>query len=110
MQLRGDSIRISLACNWKLDLLDLIEKDENIRRNVYDFYGTHDMSFTGSGRPFFLMAKRGKSEIRDQRERRWEDEKVRSWEKIRDYKSGLMPETELKENRRIMNKQFRILK
>ncbi len=61
--MRGDSIRISLACNWKLDLLNLIEKDVNIRKNVYDFYGTHDMSFTGSGRPFFLMAKRGKSEI-----------------------------------------------
>jgi len=61
--LRGDFIRISLACNWKLDLLNLIEKDVNVRKNVYDFYGTHDMSFTGSGRPFFLMAKRGKSEI-----------------------------------------------
>ena len=31
--------------------------------NVHDLFGTYDMSFTGSGRPFFLMAKRGKSEI-----------------------------------------------
>ena len=37
MQLRGDSIRISLACNWKLDLLNLIENDVNVRENVYDF-------------------------------------------------------------------------
>ena len=56
-------MRISVACNWKLDLLDLIEKDENIKENVHDFYGTHDMSFTGSGRPFFLMAKRNKTEM-----------------------------------------------
>lgn len=56
-------MRISLACNWKLDLLDLIENDLKARNSIYDFYGTHDMSFTGSGRPFFLMAKRGKSEI-----------------------------------------------
>ena len=44
-------------------MLNLIENDVNVRKTVYDFYGTHDMSFTGSGRPFFLMAKRGKSEI-----------------------------------------------
>ncbi|MBY9011970.1 MAG: U32 family peptidase [Candidatus Lokiarchaeota archaeon] len=43
--------------------MNLLENDVNVRKNVYDFYGTHDMSFTGSGRPFFLMAKRGKSEI-----------------------------------------------
>ena len=65
MQLRGDSIRISLPCNWKLDLFNLIENDANVKENVYDFYGTSDMSFTGSGRPFFLMAKRGKSEIEE---------------------------------------------
>ena len=46
-----------------MDLLTLIENDEHLRKTVYDFYGTHDMSFTGSGRPFFLMAKRDKSEI-----------------------------------------------
>jgi collagenase-like PrtC family protease len=56
-------MRISLACNWKLDLLNLIENDLKVRKNIYDLYGTHDMGFTGSGRPFFLMAKRGKSEI-----------------------------------------------
>jgi collagenase-like PrtC family protease len=43
--------------------LNLLENDANVRKNVFDFYGTYDMSFTGSGRPFFLMAKRGKSEI-----------------------------------------------
>jgi len=56
-------MRISLACNWKLDLLNLIENDSKLRTDVYDLYGTSDMSFTGSGRPFFLMAKRDKSEI-----------------------------------------------
>ncbi len=56
-------MRISLACNWKLDLLNQIENDVNIRKDVHDFFGTYDMSFTGSGRPFFLMAKRTKSEV-----------------------------------------------
>ena len=44
-------------------MLNLIENDVDLLRDVYDFYGTYDMSFTGSGRPFFLMAKREKSEI-----------------------------------------------
>lgn len=56
-------MRISLACNWKLDLLNQIANDEKLKKDVYDFYGTYDMNFTGSGRPFFLMAKRSKSEI-----------------------------------------------
>ncbi|MBN1801603.1 MAG: hypothetical protein JW891_08875 [Candidatus Lokiarchaeota archaeon] len=52
-----------MACNWKLDLLDLIEQDSNLKNVVNDFYGTPDMNFTGSGRPFFLMAKRNRNEI-----------------------------------------------
>ena len=56
-------MRISLACNWKLDLLTLIENDNHLMKTINDFYGASDMSFTGSGRPFFLMAKRDKPEI-----------------------------------------------
>jgi len=56
-------LRISLACNWKLDLLTLIENDNHLMKTINDFYGASDMSFTGSGRPFFLMAKRDKDEI-----------------------------------------------
>ena len=56
-------MRISLACNWKFDLLDHIENEPSLQQNVYDLYGTRDLSFTGSGRPFFLMPKKEKSEI-----------------------------------------------
>jgi collagenase-like PrtC family protease len=56
-------MRISLACNWKNDLLDLIEQDPDLLSTVFDLYGTFDLSFTGSGRPFFLMSQRKKSEI-----------------------------------------------
>ncbi|MFW9864606.1 MAG: U32 family peptidase [Candidatus Thorarchaeota archaeon] len=58
-------MRISLACNWKLDLLNQIEGNSSLNRNVYDLYGTYDLSFTGSGRPFLLMPKKTKSEIRN---------------------------------------------
>ncbi|TFF98218.1 MAG: hypothetical protein EU541_07095, partial [Promethearchaeota archaeon] len=58
-------MRISLACNWKNSLLDLLEEDQNLLNSVFDLYGTFDVSFTGSGRPFFLMEKRNKSEIED---------------------------------------------
>ncbi len=50
-------MRISLACNWSYDLIDLIEEHPEIRKNVSDFYGTWDFSFTGSGRPFFIIPK-----------------------------------------------------
>lgn len=46
-----------------MDLLHLIEQDPLLKNTVFDLYGTFDMSFTGSGRPFFLMSKREKSEI-----------------------------------------------
>ncbi|MFX0103726.1 MAG: U32 family peptidase [Candidatus Hodarchaeota archaeon] len=56
-------MRISLACNWKHNLLDQIEAHPEIKNTVHDLYGAYDMTFTGSGRPFFLMAKREKDEI-----------------------------------------------
>ena len=56
-------MRISLACNWKLDLLNHIENELPLNRYLHDLYGTHDLSFTGSGRPFLLMPKKEKSEI-----------------------------------------------
>ncbi len=58
-------MRISLACNWKMDLLNKIGEEPGLIEKVHDLYGTSDLSFTGSGRPFFLMAKRQKSEIED---------------------------------------------
>lgn len=58
-------MRISLACNWKLDMLRMIEDDPLIKSNVYDLYGTHDMGFTGSGRPFFLLPKMQKENIEE---------------------------------------------
>jgi collagenase-like PrtC family protease len=62
---RGDLMRISLACNWKLDLLNCIANKLDLRESVYDLYGTHDFSFTGSGRPFFLMPKKTNSEVEE---------------------------------------------
>ncbi len=56
-------MRISLACNWKLDLLDHIENESSLKQNLYDLYGARDLSFTGSGRPFLLMPKKEKVEI-----------------------------------------------
>lgn len=56
-------MRISLACNWKMDILNLIENEPPLKRVVYDLYGTRDLSFTGSGRPFFLMPKKQTEEI-----------------------------------------------
>jgi len=56
-------MRISLACNWKLDLLDLIENDPILKQNVYDLYGTYDLSFTGTGRPFMIMPRKSKLEV-----------------------------------------------
>jgi collagenase-like PrtC family protease/putative sterol carrier protein len=56
-------MRISLACNWKESLLNVLEQDSDLLDTVFDLYGTFDVSFTGSGRPFFLMSKRDKSEI-----------------------------------------------
>ncbi len=56
-------MRISLGCNWKFDLLNHIEKESLLQKSVYDLYGTYDLSFTGSGRPFFLMPKKSKSEV-----------------------------------------------
>lgn len=50
-------MRISLACNWSYDTLDLIVAHPDIRNTVSDFYGTWDFSFTGSGRPFFIIPK-----------------------------------------------------
>ncbi|MFX1446400.1 MAG: U32 family peptidase, partial [Promethearchaeota archaeon] len=58
-----DFMRISLACNWKLDLLNHIQNETILSRSVHDLYGTTDLSFTGSGRPFLLMPKREKSDI-----------------------------------------------
>ncbi|MEJ2293554.1 MAG: hypothetical protein P8Y23_02160, partial [Candidatus Lokiarchaeota archaeon] len=58
-------MRISLACNWELSLLKSIEKDLEVRKNVYDRYGTYDMNFTGSGRPCLLMPKKQKEEVED---------------------------------------------
>ncbi|TXT67424.1 MAG: hypothetical protein BAJALOKI1v1_100037 [Promethearchaeota archaeon] len=54
----NNSLRISVPCNWKNDLLDQIEQNEHLRRVVHDFYGTKDLSFTGSGRPFFIMVNK----------------------------------------------------
>lgn len=56
-------MRISLACNWSYDLLDLIEAHPEIRKNVSDFYATWDFSFTGSGRPFFIMPKMTQDQV-----------------------------------------------
>jgi collagenase-like PrtC family protease len=50
-------MRISLACNWKPDVLAYLDENPDIKRTVHDFYGARDMSFTGSGRPYFLMQK-----------------------------------------------------
>ncbi|MFO7795587.1 MAG: U32 family peptidase [Promethearchaeati archaeon] len=58
-------MRISLACNWRMDLLHKLENEPESLKNLYDFYGTFDLSFTGTGRPFFLMAKRNKEEIEE---------------------------------------------
>ena len=38
-------------------MLDLIEAHPDIHKHVHDFFGTWDFSFTGSGRPFFLIPK-----------------------------------------------------
>ncbi|MFX1442904.1 MAG: hypothetical protein ACFFHV_05770 [Promethearchaeota archaeon] len=56
-------MRISLACNWKLDLLNYIENEYSLKQNLHDLYGTRDFSFSGSGRPFFLMPKKQEEEI-----------------------------------------------
>ena len=58
-------MRISLACNWKHNLLTLIEESPELSEIVHDLYGTYDFSFTGSGRPFLLMQRKEKSEIED---------------------------------------------
>ncbi len=58
-------MRISLACNWSYDLLDMIEDHPEIRKNVSDFYGTWDFSFTGSGRPFFIVPKLTREKVED---------------------------------------------
>ncbi len=59
----AEKFRLSLACNWKIDLLNLIDLDQSLKDNIHDLYGTYDSSFTGSGRPFFLMAKRERLEV-----------------------------------------------
>ena len=56
-------MRVSLACNWKLDLLKLLETEGSVKSVVHDLYGTYDLSFTGSGRPFLLMPHKEKLEI-----------------------------------------------
>jgi collagenase-like PrtC family protease/putative sterol carrier protein len=61
----NEKMRISLACNWKHNLLSFLEENPELKNNVHDLYGTYDFSFTGSGRPFLLMQKKGKSEIED---------------------------------------------
>jgi collagenase-like PrtC family protease len=58
-------MRISLACNWELSLLKYIQRDPEVRRDVFDLYGTYDMNFTGSGRPFLLMPKKERGEVED---------------------------------------------
>ncbi|MBD3196644.1 MAG: hypothetical protein GF317_16430 [Candidatus Lokiarchaeota archaeon] len=59
------TLRISVPCNWKNDLLDEIESDEKLLKVVNDFYGTRDLGFTGSGRPFFIMVNKDYSEMED---------------------------------------------
>ncbi|TXT60979.1 MAG: hypothetical protein BAJALOKI1v1_1200008 [Promethearchaeota archaeon] len=58
-------MRISLACNWKYELLNHIENENILQECVTDLYGTYDLSFTGSGRPFLLMQKKSKLEIEE---------------------------------------------
>ena len=48
-----------------MDLLRKLENEPESLKYLYDFYGTFDLSFTGTGRPFFLMAKRNKEEIEE---------------------------------------------
>ncbi len=40
-----------------------IEQNSDLKKVLHDFYGTNDLTFTGSGRPFFLLPKKKESEM-----------------------------------------------
>ncbi len=58
-------MRISVPCNWQRSLLRAIEENPAVKKNVHDFYGTFDESFTGSGRPFFLFPKMDREKVQN---------------------------------------------
>ena len=62
---KSQELRISLPCNWKTELLDELDANPDVSNAVTDLFGAKDRSFTGSGRPFFIMANRDESEIED---------------------------------------------